>query len=79
LPESRPAPFPLRVVRDPDQAQQELARVATRNVGSSQQQARSVVDEILDDVRQREMPPLLNTPNVSTAFGLFRSRCPKTI
>jgi len=53
LPESRPAPFPLRVVRDPDQAQQELARVANRNVGSSQQQARSVVDGILDDVRQR--------------------------
>jgi len=53
LPESRPAPFPLRVVRDPDQAQQELARVANRNVGSSQQQARSLVDGILDDVRQR--------------------------
>ena len=53
MPESRPAPFPLRVVRDPDQAQQELARVANRNVGSSQQQARSLVDGILDDVRQR--------------------------
>lgn len=53
MPESRPAPFPLLVVRDPDQAQQELARVANRNVGSSQQQARSLVDGILDDVRQR--------------------------
>ena len=53
MPESRPAPFPLRVVRDPDQAQQELARVANRNVGSSQQQARSLVDGILGDVRQR--------------------------
>ena len=53
MPESRPAPFPLRVVRDPDQAQQELARVANRNVGSSQQQARLLVDGILDDVRQR--------------------------
>ena len=53
MPESLPAPFPLRVVRDPDQAQQELARVANRNVGSSQQQARSLVDGILDDVRQR--------------------------
>ena len=53
MPESRPAPFPLRVVRDPDQAQQELARVANRNVGSSQQQARSLVDGILNDVRQR--------------------------
>jgi len=53
LPESRPAPFPLRVVQDPDQAQQELARVANRNVGSNQQQAGSLVDGILEDVRQR--------------------------
>ena len=53
MPESRPAPFPLRVLQDPDQAQQELARVANRNVGSSQQQARSLVDGILEDVRQR--------------------------
>ena len=53
MPESRPAPFPLRVVQDPDQAQQELARVANRNVGSNQQQARSLVDGILEDVRQR--------------------------
>ena len=53
MPESRPAPFPLRVVQDPDQAQQELARVANRNVGSNQQQAGSLVDGILEDVRQR--------------------------
>ena len=53
MPESRPAPFPLRVLQDPDQAHQELARVANRNVGSSQQQARSLVDGILEDVRQR--------------------------
>jgi histidinol dehydrogenase len=53
LPESRPAPFPLRVLQDPEQARQELARVASRNVSSSQQQARSLVDGILEDVRQR--------------------------
>ena len=53
MPESRPAPFPLRVLQDPEQARQELARVASRNVSSSQQQARSLVDGILEDVRQR--------------------------
>ena len=53
MPESRPAPFPLRVLQDPEQARHELARVASRNVSSSQQQARSLVDGILEDVRQR--------------------------
>ena len=53
MPESRPAPFPLRVLQDPEQARQERARVASRNVSSSQQQARSLVDGILEDVRQR--------------------------
>ncbi len=53
MPESRPAPFPLRVLQAPEQARQELARVASRNVSSSQQQARSLVDGILEDVRQR--------------------------
>lgn len=53
MPESRPAPFPLRVLQDPEQARQELARVASRNVSSSQQQARSLVDGILEDVCQR--------------------------
>ena len=53
MPESRPAPFPLRVLQDPEQARQELARGGSRNVSSSQQQARSLVDGILEDVRQR--------------------------
>tara|TARA_B100002052_G_C15872627_1_gene595455 strand:- start:228 stop:1535 length:1308 start_codon:yes stop_codon:yes gene_type:complete len=45
------APFPLRVITDPDQAEQELKRLEERTLNEQQLDARRRVDSILEAVR----------------------------
>ena len=50
---SQPAVAPLRIVRDPEQAQTELQRLSSRTAQSQQSEARERVDAILAAVRDR--------------------------
>ena len=50
---SQPAVAPLRIVRDPEQAQTELQRLSSRTDQSQQSEARERVDAILAAVRDR--------------------------
>ena len=50
---SQPAVAPLRIVRDPEQAQTELQRLASRTTQTQQGEARERVDAILAAVRDR--------------------------
>jgi len=53
LPESSPVAFPLRCVRDPQQAVIELKRLTQRTTTHQQMEVRDRVDGILEDVRER--------------------------
>ena len=53
LPESSTAAFPLRCVRDVQQAEEELFRLTRRTGSSQQRQVRDRVDAILHAVRDR--------------------------
>ena len=50
---SQPAVAPLRIVRDPEQAQTELQRLSSRTAQTQQSEARERVDAILAAVRDR--------------------------
>ena len=50
---SQPAVAPLRIVRDPEQAQTELQRLSSRTAQTQQSEARDRVDAILAAVRNR--------------------------
>ncbi|MCB4378343.1 histidinol dehydrogenase [Synechococcus sp. MU1648] len=50
---SQPAVAPLRIVRDPEQAQTELQRLSSRTTQTQQSEARERVDAILAAVRDR--------------------------
>ena len=50
---SQPAVAPLRIVRDPEQAQTELQRLSSRTAQTQQSEARERVDAILAAVRNR--------------------------
>ena len=50
---SQPAVAPLRIVRDPEQAQTELQRLSSRTAQTQQSEARERVDAILAGVRDR--------------------------
>ncbi|WP_115022608.1 histidinol dehydrogenase [Synechococcus sp. UW69] len=50
---SQPAVAPLRIVRDPEQAQTELQRLSSRTTQTQQSEARERVDAILEAVRDR--------------------------
>jgi len=50
---SQPAVAPLRIVRDPEQAQTELQRLSSRTAQTQQNEARQRVDAILEAVRDR--------------------------
>ena len=51
--ESQPAVAPLRIVRDPEQAQKELQRLSSRTTQTQQSEARERVEEILAAVHDR--------------------------
>ena len=51
--ESQPAVAPLRIVRDPEQAQKELQRLSSRTTQTQQSEARKRVEEILAAVHDR--------------------------
>ena len=53
MPESSPVAFPLRCVRDPQAAADELRRLTRRTTTSQQREVRDRVDQILGDVRDR--------------------------
>lgn len=53
MPESSPVAFPLRCVRDPQQAIAELRRLTQRTTTNQQREVRDRVDAILKDVRER--------------------------
>ena len=53
MPESSPVAFPLRCVRDPQQAAAELKRLTRRTTTNQQTEVRDRVDAILNAVRER--------------------------
>lgn len=53
MPESSPVAFPLRCIRDPQQAAAELERLTRRTTTNQQTEVRDRVDAILNAVRER--------------------------